>query len=108
MLHLLGGLHAEGITVVLTTHDLNSVAATLPEVVCLNRRVVAQGPPAEVLTPEVLRATFGTDMVVLRHDDLLLAADAPAHVADHAHHAHLHHGPAHDDVSEAGRAAEAR
>ncbi len=96
ILSLLRELNGEGITVVLTTHDLNGVAATLPELVCVNRRVVAQGAPADVFTPGVLRATFGSDMVVLSHDGLLLAADAPAHGDAHAHHAHIHHGPPHE------------
>jgi ABC-type Mn2+/Zn2+ transport system ATPase subunit len=100
MLTLLGELNAEGIGIVLTTHDLNGVAAGLPELVCLNRRVIAQGPPREVFTPEILRETFGSDMIVFHHDGALITADAPAHLADHVHHAHLHHGPPHETPSE--------
>jgi ABC-type Mn2+/Zn2+ transport system ATPase subunit len=95
LLGLLHELNDEGISVVLTTHDLNAVAATLPEVVCLNRRVLASGPPAQVFTPDVLRETFGSEMVVFRHAGALLVADAPAHFADHPHHAHVHHGADH-------------
>lgn len=95
ILDLLRQLNRTGIGIVLTTHDLNAVAAVLPEIVCLNRRVVAQGPPEDVLTPGVLRETFGSDMVVFRHDGALVVADAPDHFADHIHHAHLHHGPDH-------------
>jgi ABC-type Mn2+/Zn2+ transport system ATPase subunit len=97
ILALLRELNGEGVGVVLTTHDLNSVAALLPELVCVNRRVIAQGPPRVVFTPDVLRATFGSEMIVFEHDGLLLTADAPAHAAAHPHHAHLHHGPAHPD-----------
>jgi ABC-type Mn2+/Zn2+ transport system ATPase subunit len=96
ILALLQELNDDGISVVLTTHDLNAVAASLPLLVCLNRRVIAQGSPEEVFTPAVLRATFGSEMVVFRHDGLLLTADAPAHGVEHAHHAHLHHGPPHE------------
>ena len=53
ILALLRELNDDGITVVLTTHDLNAVAATLPLLVCVNRRVIAQGSPADVFTPEV-------------------------------------------------------
>lgn len=56
-----------GVAVVLTTHDLNSVAAHLPEVVCINRRVIAQGPPATTLVPEVLLETFGAEMELIEH-----------------------------------------
>jgi ABC-type Mn2+/Zn2+ transport system ATPase subunit len=100
ILDLLGGLSDQGMGVVLTSHDLNAVAAALPEVVCLNRRVVAQGAPGEVFTPEVLRETFGSEMVVFRHDGVLMTADAPVHVVEHRHHVHLHHGPEHDDGRE--------
>ncbi len=67
MLHLLGELHEDGIAIVLTTHDLNGMAAHLPHLVCLNHRVVGEGTPAEVLTPDVLEVTFGARMEVLEH-----------------------------------------
>lgn len=76
MLHLLGELNADGLTVVLTTHDLNWVAAHLPRVVCLNGIVTADGSPHEVFTPEVLRATYGVDVRIVRDADLVFVADA--------------------------------
>lgn len=75
VLHLLAELNHDGVTVVLTTHDLNSVAAHLPQVVCLNRRVVAYGAPAMVFTPGVLEATYGAEMIVVRDGELTLIAD---------------------------------
>lgn len=75
VLHLLHDLNAEGMTIFLSTHDLNSVAAHLPWVVCLNSRVVAEGHPDDVLTPEVLGRTYGSEMVVLREGSLILVAD---------------------------------
>ena len=75
VLHLLAELNHDGVTIVLTTHDLNSVAAHLPQVVCLNRRVVAYGPPSEIFTPAVLEATYGAEMVVVHDGDLTLIAD---------------------------------
>ena len=52
-----------------------SVAAHLPQVVCLNRRVVAAGPPASVFTPAILEATYGAEMVVVHQGELTLIAD---------------------------------
>ncbi len=75
ILHLLADLNAEGITVLLTTHDLNSVAAHLPWIICLNGRIVAQGSPDDVFTSEILGRTYGAEMVVVREGDLILVSD---------------------------------
>ena len=50
VLHLLGDLNADGLAIVLTTHDLNGIAAHLPHLVCLRREIIGVGTPAEVLT----------------------------------------------------------
>lgn len=67
VLHLLDDLHRDGLSIVLTTHDLNGIAAHLPRLVCLNRRVVADGAPADVITPAVLEQTYGARMEVISH-----------------------------------------
>jgi len=75
ILHLLADLHQEGLTVVLTTHDLNGLAAHLPRVVCFKKTVIADGSPREVLTPEVLEVTYGAPMDVLEHGGMPLVVD---------------------------------
>jgi ABC-type Mn2+/Zn2+ transport system ATPase subunit len=67
ILHLLADLNAEGLAIVLTTHDLNGIAAHLPSLVCLNTEVIASGAPRDVLTPLVLERTYGAPMDVLEH-----------------------------------------
>lgn len=67
MLHLLGELNDEGVAILITTHDLNGVAAHLPQLVALNKCVIAAGTPREVITPSVLERTFGAPMEVLEH-----------------------------------------
>ncbi|MGZ5352706.1 MAG: metal ABC transporter ATP-binding protein [Actinomycetota bacterium] len=67
VMHLIHELHHEGLAVVLTTHDLNGIAAHLPSLVCLNREVIAVGRPQEVITPEVLERTYGAPLEVLTH-----------------------------------------
>jgi ABC-type Mn2+/Zn2+ transport system ATPase subunit len=67
MLHLLADLNAEGVAIVITTHDLNGVASHLPHLVAVRGRVVASGTPHEVITPAVLETTFGAPMQVLEH-----------------------------------------
>lgn len=89
ILGLLAELRRErGLTILLTTHDLNAVAALLPRVVCLaGGRVVADGPPAEVLDERTLAHVYGAPVrvlhdrgrvVVVDADDPIAAADRPA------------------------------
>ncbi|MEO5608623.1 MAG: metal ABC transporter ATP-binding protein [Ornithinibacter sp.] len=67
VLHLLADLNDDGLSIVLTTHDLNGIAAHLPHLVALRTRVIAQGAPGQVIQPAVLEATFGADMEILSH-----------------------------------------
>lgn len=87
VLHLLARLHESGPAIVLATHDLNGLAAHLPRIVCLNQRIVGQGPPVEVLTPEVLEATFGAPLEVLVHAGLPVVVDRRLGVVGHRHQA---------------------
>lgn len=50
---------ARGFTHVLVTHDLSLVTAHATHVICLNRSVIASGPPRDVLSTRVLERTFG-------------------------------------------------
>jgi ABC-type Mn2+/Zn2+ transport system ATPase subunit len=67
VMHVIHDLHHDGLAVVLTTHDLNGIAAHLPRLVCLNREVVAVGAPREVITTHVLERTYGAPLEVLSH-----------------------------------------
>ncbi|MGH9021989.1 MAG: metal ABC transporter ATP-binding protein [Acidimicrobiia bacterium] len=75
VLHLLDELNSDGLSIVLTTHDLNGVAAHLPTLVCLNREVVAAGSPSGVLTSDVLERTYGAPMEVLEHGGMPVVVD---------------------------------
>jgi zinc/manganese transport system ATP-binding protein len=77
ILHLLEKLSGQGVTILLTTHDLNAVAAHLPWLICFNRGMIAQGPPELVFTPDILRATYASEMLVLRQHGYLLVANSP-------------------------------
>lgn len=80
ILHLLADLNRQGLTILMTTHDLNAAAAHVPWLVCLNRTVVAEGPPEQVFTEAVLSETYRSEMVVVRHNGALLVHQRP-----HAH-----------------------
>jgi ABC-type Mn2+/Zn2+ transport system ATPase subunit len=95
LLHLLGDLNREGLTIVLTTHDLNGIATHLPRLVCLNRTIVGAGAPHEVLTPRTLERTYGASMDVLVHHGVCVVVDTPLRrpglPGDHPHE-HVHAG----------------
>jgi ABC-type Mn2+/Zn2+ transport system ATPase subunit len=64
---LIDRLAEEGRSLMIATHDVEQ-AASWDLVLCLNRRQIAFGPPAETLTREVLEATHGAAIVVLPGD----------------------------------------
>ncbi len=75
VLHLLDELNGDGLAIVLTTHDLNGIAAHLPHLVCLNTHVLGSGAPRDVLTPAVLERTYGSTMDVLEHGGMPIVVD---------------------------------
>jgi zinc transport system ATP-binding protein len=52
----------KGFTLLMVSHDLATVTHHATHVICLNRRVAAEGPPRETLTDENLTAIFGIHM----------------------------------------------
>jgi zinc/manganese transport system ATP-binding protein/zinc transport system ATP-binding protein len=75
VLHLLGDINSEGITILLSTHDLNAVASHLPWVICFNKGLVAQGQPRDIFTNEILTKTYGGDIVIIKHEGHFLIAN---------------------------------
>ena len=59
---LIDELAAEGRGLLIATHDTEQ-ARDWDLVMCLNRRMIAFGPPAEVLTRAALEATYGGEIV---------------------------------------------
>jgi ABC-type Mn2+/Zn2+ transport system ATPase subunit len=51
-----------GLTVILISHDLNIVYRFADNVLCLNRKLVCSGRPAEALTDDVIRSVYGEMM----------------------------------------------
>jgi zinc/manganese transport system ATP-binding protein/zinc transport system ATP-binding protein len=105
VLHLLADLNGQGMAIVLTTHELNSVAAHLPWVVCVNRRFIAEGDPDDVFTPAILNATYDADLRIVRQDGNVLVADAAPHrmrdALRHRHDGYEHSHHEHDGVPHA-------
>jgi ABC-type Mn2+/Zn2+ transport system ATPase subunit len=72
LMELFQKMAAAGKTLIVATHDLASVLAHFQRVVCLNGRVVADGPVAILRDADVLRETYGGHPP----EDVLLASDA--------------------------------
>ena len=77
VMHLLHDLNHEGVTIVITTHEINAVAVHLPWLVCLAGRILAEGPPSEVITSEILYQTYGADMPVIHYEGMPIVAESP-------------------------------
>ena len=75
ILQVLDELRAEGRTLLVATHDIEQ-ARRWDRVLCLHGRQVAFGAPEEVLVPDVLRETYGPELVVLPGEG---AVAAPHH-----------------------------
>ena len=56
---ILRGLTERGVTLLVSTHDLEVAAARFARIMLLNRTLVAFGTPEEVMRPELLLPTFG-------------------------------------------------
>ncbi|GAA3084076.1 ABC transporter [Streptosporangium carneum] len=60
LLELCRELHRDGKTIVAVLHDLNQAARFASHLIVMKQgRAVAQGPPAEVLTPRLVEEVFG-------------------------------------------------
>lgn len=77
IIHLLVELNRGGSTIMLTTHDLNAVASHVDRLICISEgTIVGDGPPVEVLNPDILRRTFGAEMLVMQHEGSLYVVEA--------------------------------
>jgi ABC-type Mn2+/Zn2+ transport system ATPase subunit len=55
------------LTVVLVSHDLSVVTRYASQVLCLNRRLLCFGPPAQALNAEMIRLVYGQEMTLYTH-----------------------------------------
>jgi ABC-type Mn2+/Zn2+ transport system ATPase subunit len=95
LLDIVTRLQNEGTTIVLSTHDLSCVSGYCHQAACLNCRLIAFGPPEEVLTETVLNQTFGTHLLLVHldgqayayqhhtHDPAAVGGQIPAPITHH-------------------------
>ncbi len=79
-----GELRAEGRSVLVSSHDVES-ARGFDLVLCLNGRQVAFGPPAATLDRPTLEETYGRELIVLDE-----AGPTSAITVQHHDHGHGH------------------
>ena len=51
--------HDLDMTIIMTTHDLMGVGKQLPWVICMNKRIIAEGDPSTIFTKDNLLRTYG-------------------------------------------------
>jgi ABC-type Mn2+/Zn2+ transport system ATPase subunit len=64
-LQTVDSLRADGVTVLVSTHDLNMAAEHFDRIILLNRELIAYDTPAEVMTRENIRKAFGSHVMFL-------------------------------------------
>ena len=84
---LLDRLRPDGVTVLVSTHDLNLAEARFDRIALLNRRLIAFGRGAEVLQPANLLRAYGGHVHVIPREDgqALLLTDSCCDDPDHDH-----------------------
>ncbi|QCR21655.1 metal ABC transporter ATP-binding protein [Pontibacter sp. SGAir0037] len=79
IIELLREMRAQGKTVVVVHHDLQSATTYFDWILLLNMRLVASGPTEQVLTQELLEHTYGGKLTVLsKVGDLLRKQEFPS------------------------------
>jgi ABC-type Mn2+/Zn2+ transport system ATPase subunit len=75
ILAILDRLRVEDVTVLVSTHDLHLATERFDRLALLNRRLIAYGPPREVITPQTLAAAYGGQAVWRGEDYAMVLGD---------------------------------
>lgn len=68
ILEIMDELHSGGVTLLVSTHDLNLAVERFDRMALLNRQMIAFGPSREVISPQRLAAAYG-GQALWRGDD---------------------------------------
>ena len=71
-------LRGEGRALLVATHDVRQARAW-QRVLCLHGRQIAYGDPTAVLTPDILQATYGAELVLLGDGSTAIAVEHHEH-----------------------------
>ncbi|MBN1135576.1 MAG: metal ABC transporter ATP-binding protein [Anaerolineae bacterium] len=75
ILEILDGLREQGVTVLVSTHDLNLAVERFDRLALLNRQLIAYGPARGVITPATLTAAYGGQALWRGEDYALVLGD---------------------------------
>ncbi len=68
LLDVIDQLNRDGMTILLSTHDLDLAFRRFNKVIALRRRLIAYGAPDEVYTTDALAQLYGTRVIATHHD----------------------------------------
>ena len=73
VLSILDGLRTRGIGILVATHDLGQVAQMYDRILLLNRRLIADGPPDQLMNSRMLGRAYGSHLHILPTPDATVA-----------------------------------
>ena len=79
-------LGRDGVTSLVSTHDISMAASKFDAVALLNRRLVAYGPPGQALNTASLASTFGASVLIYREGQGMIAVADDCCGHDHVGH----------------------
>lgn len=56
------------LTIVLVTHDINMISGIAETILLLKTKLYAKGPPAEILTKEILSPVYGEEIIIAKRN----------------------------------------
>jgi manganese/iron transport system ATP-binding protein len=75
ILEILDRLHQQGVTVMVSTHDLNLAVERFDRLALINRQLIAYGPPQQAVTPQTLAAAYGGQALWRGEDYAMVLGD---------------------------------
>lgn len=79
-------LRERGLTVLVSTHDLQAAAERFDRLMLLRRRIIGFGRAAEVLTPDNLRLAYGSHVTMIDAPEGVYALSDTCCAGDEEHH----------------------
>lgn len=86
ILEILDLLHDQGVTALVSTHDLNLAAERFDRMALINRQLVAYGAPGQAITPQTLAAAYGGQALWRGEDYAMLLGDIDCCGGEGHHH----------------------